>query len=66
MSSGAGIAGLTAAYLLTRAGIDTVVIDDGPIGGGEDRADYSSSYLGDRRPNLQDRKWPATNTHALP
>ncbi len=32
---GAGIAGLTTAYLLTRAGKAVVVIDDGRIGGGE-------------------------------
>jgi glycine/D-amino acid oxidase-like deaminating enzyme/nitrite reductase/ring-hydroxylating ferredoxin subunit len=32
---GGGIAGLTTAYLLTRAGKQVVVIDDGPIGGGE-------------------------------
>jgi glycine/D-amino acid oxidase-like deaminating enzyme/nitrite reductase/ring-hydroxylating ferredoxin subunit len=32
---GAGIAGLTTAYLLTRAGKAVVVIDDGPIGNGE-------------------------------
>src|SRR5688572_6766352 len=32
---GAGIAGLTTAYLLTRAGKSVAVIDDGPIGGGE-------------------------------
>ncbi|HEX6124604.1 MAG TPA: FAD-dependent oxidoreductase [Pyrinomonadaceae bacterium] len=32
---GGGIAGLTTAYLLTRAGKSVVVIDDGPIGGGE-------------------------------
>lgn len=32
---GAGIAGLTTAYLLSRAGRSVVVIDDGPIGGGE-------------------------------
>lgn len=32
---GAGIAGLTAAYLLTKAGKRVVVLDDGPIGGGE-------------------------------
>jgi glycine/D-amino acid oxidase-like deaminating enzyme/nitrite reductase/ring-hydroxylating ferredoxin subunit len=31
---GAGIAGMTTAYLLTRAGRDVVVIDDGPVGGG--------------------------------
>ena len=32
---GAGIAGMTSAYLLARAGRAVVVIDDGPIGGGE-------------------------------
>jgi glycine/D-amino acid oxidase-like deaminating enzyme/nitrite reductase/ring-hydroxylating ferredoxin subunit len=32
---GAGIAGLTTAYLLTREGRTVVVLDDGPIGGGE-------------------------------
>lgn len=32
---GAGIAGLTTAYLLTRAGKRVVVLDDGPTGGGE-------------------------------
>jgi glycine/D-amino acid oxidase-like deaminating enzyme/nitrite reductase/ring-hydroxylating ferredoxin subunit len=32
---GAGIAGLTTAYLLSRAGKRVIVIDDGPIGGGE-------------------------------
>lgn len=34
---GAGIAGLTAAYLLAKAGRRVVVIDDGPVGGGETR-----------------------------
>jgi glycine/D-amino acid oxidase-like deaminating enzyme/nitrite reductase/ring-hydroxylating ferredoxin subunit len=32
---GAGIAGMTAAYLLARTGRAVVVIDDGPIAGGE-------------------------------
>jgi glycine/D-amino acid oxidase-like deaminating enzyme/nitrite reductase/ring-hydroxylating ferredoxin subunit len=32
---GAGIAGLSAAYLLTKAGKKVIVIDDGPVGGGE-------------------------------
>jgi len=32
---GAGIAGLTTAYLLTREARKVVVLDDGPIGGGE-------------------------------
>src|ERR671928_2201230 len=32
---GAGIAGLTTAYLLAREGKSVVVIDDGPVAGGE-------------------------------
>jgi glycine/D-amino acid oxidase-like deaminating enzyme/nitrite reductase/ring-hydroxylating ferredoxin subunit len=32
---GAGIAGLTTAYLLTREGLNVLVLDDGDIGGGE-------------------------------
>jgi glycine/D-amino acid oxidase-like deaminating enzyme len=32
---GAGIAGMSTAYLLARAGRAVVVIDDGPVGGGE-------------------------------
>ena len=32
---GAGISGLTTAYELLRAGHDVIVLDDGPIGGGE-------------------------------
>ncbi|HEY4132885.1 MAG TPA: FAD-dependent oxidoreductase [Gemmatimonadaceae bacterium] len=32
---GAGIAGLTVAYLLTRAGKKVIVVDSGPLGGGE-------------------------------
>jgi glycine/D-amino acid oxidase-like deaminating enzyme/nitrite reductase/ring-hydroxylating ferredoxin subunit len=31
---GAGIAGLTTAYLLAKEGKDVIVLDDGPIGGG--------------------------------
>jgi glycine/D-amino acid oxidase-like deaminating enzyme/nitrite reductase/ring-hydroxylating ferredoxin subunit len=31
---GAGIAGMTTAYLLTREGKSVVVLDDGPVGGG--------------------------------
>jgi len=31
---GAGIAGLTTAYLLAREGLKVIVLDDGPIGGG--------------------------------
>ena len=32
---GAGIAGLTVAYTLARAGRRVIVLDDGPIGSGE-------------------------------
>src|SRR5262245_24565512 len=32
---GAGISGITTAYLLARSGADVIVLDDGPIGGGE-------------------------------
>src|SRR5919205_3526556 len=32
---GAGIAGLTTAYLLSREGVKVVLIDDGPLCGGE-------------------------------
>ena len=32
---GAGIAGMTSAYLLARRGKSVVVLDDGPVGGGE-------------------------------
>lgn len=32
---GAGIAGMTTAYLLAREGSSVIVLDDGPIGGGE-------------------------------
>ena len=32
---GAGIAGITTAYLLARAGRQVVVLDDGPVAGGE-------------------------------
>lgn len=31
---GAGIAGLTTAYLLTQAGKSVVILDDGPLAGG--------------------------------
>ncbi len=31
---GAGIAGMTTAYLLAREGVSVIVLDDGPIGGG--------------------------------
>ena len=34
VSLGAGIAGITPAYLLTRENRSVVLIDDGPVGGG--------------------------------
>jgi len=40
---GAGIAGLTTAYLLANAGQRVVVLDDGPIGGGE--TERTSAHL---------------------
>ncbi len=35
---GAGIAGISTAYTLTRAGLSVVVLDDGPVGGGVTRS----------------------------
>ena len=32
---GAGIAGLSTAYLLAKSGTRVIVVDDGPVGGGE-------------------------------
>ena len=40
---GAGIAGLTTAYLLARTGRSVVVIDDGPVAGGMTR--YTTAHL---------------------
>lgn len=40
---GAGIAGLTTAWLLAREKVDVIVLDDGPIGGGE--TERSSAHL---------------------
>jgi glycine/D-amino acid oxidase-like deaminating enzyme/nitrite reductase/ring-hydroxylating ferredoxin subunit len=47
---GGGIAGLSAAYLLTRAGRSVVVLDDGPLGGGATAATsaHLSTALDDR------------------
>jgi glycine/D-amino acid oxidase-like deaminating enzyme/nitrite reductase/ring-hydroxylating ferredoxin subunit len=52
---GAGIAGLTAAYLLSRAGRHVIVLDDGPIGGGETgrTTAHLSDALDDRYTELE-------------
>src|SRR4026209_2591917 len=52
---GAGIAGMTTAYLLARAGRAVVVIDDGPIGGGETgrTTAHLSNALDDRYYHIQ-------------
>ncbi|MGH7725856.1 MAG: FAD-dependent oxidoreductase [Candidatus Eiseniibacteriota bacterium] len=51
---GAGISGLTTAYLLLLAGRKVVVIDDGPIGGGETgrTTAHLTNALDDRYSNL--------------
>jgi glycine/D-amino acid oxidase-like deaminating enzyme/nitrite reductase/ring-hydroxylating ferredoxin subunit len=51
---GAGIAGMTTAYLLARAGRAVVLIDDGPIGGGETgrTTAHLTSALDDRYFNI--------------
>ena len=41
---GAGIAGLTTAYLLAREGVSVVVLDEGPIGSGQ--TGRTSAHLG--------------------
>ena len=57
---GAGIAGLTTAYLLARAGRKAVVLDDGPIGGGETQRTtaHLSNALDDRYFELERRARP--------
>jgi glycine/D-amino acid oxidase-like deaminating enzyme/nitrite reductase/ring-hydroxylating ferredoxin subunit len=52
---GAGIAGMTTAYLLARAGRAVVLIDDGPIGGGETgrTTAHLTSALDDRYYNIE-------------
>ncbi|HEU4628901.1 MAG TPA: FAD-dependent oxidoreductase [Gemmatimonadaceae bacterium] len=52
---GAGLAGLTTAYLLGRAGRDVLVLDDNPIGGGETgrTTAHLSSALDDRYVRLE-------------
>src|SRR5256714_2914060 len=55
---GAGIAGMTTAYLLARAGRAVVVIDDGPIGGGE--TGRTTAHLTDA---LDDRYYNIESLH---
>ena len=52
---GAGICGLSTAYHLVRAGLSVVVIDDGPIGGGETcrTTAHLASALDDRFHHLE-------------
>jgi glycine/D-amino acid oxidase-like deaminating enzyme/nitrite reductase/ring-hydroxylating ferredoxin subunit len=52
---GAGIAGMTAAYLLSRAGRTVIVLDDGAIGGGETgrTTAHLSDALDDRYQELE-------------
>jgi len=52
---GAGIAGMSTAYLLARAGLSVVVLDDGPIGGGETgrTSAHLSNALDDRYYELE-------------
>lgn len=52
---GAGIAGLTTSYMLAREGLSVVVLDDGPVGGGETgrTTAHLSNALDDRYYNLE-------------
>lgn len=52
---GAGIAGMTTAYLLLREGKSVVVLDDGPIGGGqtERTTAHLSNAIDDRFVNIE-------------
>ena len=53
---GAGIAGLTTAYLLLKEGRSVVVLDDGPIGGGqtERTTAHLSNAIDDRYQQIED------------
>jgi glycine/D-amino acid oxidase-like deaminating enzyme/nitrite reductase/ring-hydroxylating ferredoxin subunit len=52
---GAGIAGLTTAYLLTKAGQRVIVLDDGPVGGGQSAltSAHLSSAIDDRYTEIE-------------
>jgi glycine/D-amino acid oxidase-like deaminating enzyme/nitrite reductase/ring-hydroxylating ferredoxin subunit len=54
---GAGIAGLTTAYMLAREGRSVVVLDDGPVGGGETgrTTAHLSNAFDDRYYNVESR-----------
>jgi glycine/D-amino acid oxidase-like deaminating enzyme/nitrite reductase/ring-hydroxylating ferredoxin subunit len=55
---GAGIAGMTTAYLLSRAGKRVAIFDDGPIGGGETK--HTTAHLTHA---LDDRYFEAEKIH---
>ena len=55
---GAGIAGITAAYLSARAGRSVVVIDDGPVGSGETH--HTTAHLSNA---LDDRYFEIERLH---
>jgi len=68
---GAGIAGLTTAYLLGRAGRSVIVLDDGPIGSGETERTtaHLAIALDDRyfeleRLHGEDGAWLAAQSHS--
>jgi glycine/D-amino acid oxidase-like deaminating enzyme/nitrite reductase/ring-hydroxylating ferredoxin subunit len=69
---GAGIAGLSTAYLLARAGRRVLVLDDGPVGGGETgrTTAHLSDALDERYPELErlfgeDGARAAQESHAM-
>lgn len=57
---GAGIAGLTTAYLLLKEGASVIVVDDGPVGAGETERTtaHLSSALDDRYTFLERKHGP--------
>ncbi len=63
---GAGIAGLTAAYLLAREGRSVAVLDDGPVGGGQTKrtTGHLSYALDDRFSKLERIRGPEAATLA--
>lgn len=57
---GAGIAGMTTAYLLAREGKSVIVLDDGPIGGGQTQRTtaHLTNAIDDRYLNIE--RWHGT------